>query len=207
MTGTELWLTYQLASRAHLPLTTQLIELEFQNNKLSDLEDVLEHVFRQGYVEAKHRPHSWWERKDGQKIKASHIVEELLKQGVGKCPDNALRLVVEDVPSHLWFSYVYTNNPSAHVVTQRVKLAVPGATACGRLDRLAHVTNHIFNQGYLAPKLRPVVHWQKFCGKRIEEHVLVEEILAGGDGLYEDKPLRLVVDSKPACSHCCGCCH
>lgn len=43
MVHTELWLTYQLASRAHLPATTQLVELEFQNHKLSDLEDVLEH--------------------------------------------------------------------------------------------------------------------------------------------------------------------
>lgn len=39
----EFWLTYQLASRAHLPATTQLIELEFQNRKLVDLEDVLDH--------------------------------------------------------------------------------------------------------------------------------------------------------------------
>lgn len=45
MTNAELWLSYQLASRAHLktPSTTQLIELEFQNHKLSDLEDVLDH--------------------------------------------------------------------------------------------------------------------------------------------------------------------
>lgn len=45
MTNAELWLTYQFASRALLkaPSTTQLIELEFQNHKLSDLEDVLDH--------------------------------------------------------------------------------------------------------------------------------------------------------------------
>lgn len=114
MTHAELWLTYQLASRAHLkvPATTQLIELEFQNHKLSDLEDVLDHgnspcivvshhsltiditVFRQGFVEARHRPSTWWERKDGQKVKPGHSVEDLLKQGVGKCPENALKLVV-----------------------------------------------------------------------------------------------------------------
>ena len=43
MTGTELWLVYQLASRSTQAPTVQLIELEFQNQKLSDLEDVLDH--------------------------------------------------------------------------------------------------------------------------------------------------------------------
>jgi len=45
MTQTELWVTYLLASRAHLKEapTTQLVELEFQNHKLVDLEDVLDH--------------------------------------------------------------------------------------------------------------------------------------------------------------------
>lgn len=45
MTHTELWLTYQLASRAHLKnsATTQLIDLDFQDHKLFDLEDVLDH--------------------------------------------------------------------------------------------------------------------------------------------------------------------
>jgi hypothetical protein len=40
MTGTEFWLTYQLASRcAHSP-TIQLIELD---DMLCDLEDILDH--------------------------------------------------------------------------------------------------------------------------------------------------------------------
>jgi hypothetical protein len=56
MVHTELWLTYNLTSRASAgkPSTAQLIELEFQNHKLVDLEDVLDHVFRQGFIEAKH---------------------------------------------------------------------------------------------------------------------------------------------------------
>ena len=43
MTGTEFWFAYQLASRSHQAPTIQLIELEFQNQKLFDLEDVLDH--------------------------------------------------------------------------------------------------------------------------------------------------------------------
>ncbi|KAH7885517.1 hypothetical protein F5I97DRAFT_1404124 [Phlebopus sp. FC_14] len=44
MTHNGLWLTYHQISRSHKPATTQLIELEFQNQKLVDLEDVLEHL-------------------------------------------------------------------------------------------------------------------------------------------------------------------
>lgn len=47
MAFTELWLTYEITSRLNRPATAQLIELEFQNQKLVDLEDVLDHVFRQ----------------------------------------------------------------------------------------------------------------------------------------------------------------
>lgn len=40
MTGTEFWLTYQLASRCAYPPTVQLIEL---NEKFCDLEDILDY--------------------------------------------------------------------------------------------------------------------------------------------------------------------
>ena len=40
---TEFWITYHFTSRAHLPPTTQLIELEHREHRLTDLEDVLEH--------------------------------------------------------------------------------------------------------------------------------------------------------------------
>lgn len=118
MVNAELWLTYQLASRAHLktPSTTQLIELEFQNQKLVDLEDVLDHgtfiletvsrsltdlvdgivVFRQGFIEGKYRPATWWEKKDGQKVKGSLCVDDLLQQGVGRCSETALKLIVRE---------------------------------------------------------------------------------------------------------------
>ncbi|KAG5651220.1 hypothetical protein H0H81_009449 [Sphagnurus paluster] len=199
MTFAELWLTYQLASRAHLKdsATTQLIE--FKNLNLVDLEDVLEHayglditVFRQGFVEAQYRPATWWENKEGQKVKSSHSVELLLEQGVGRCPQTALKLIVQDVPTTFWFTYVYTHNASAPVVVQRVKLTACEST---RIEFLAHVTNHIFKEGYLAAKLRPTVHWEAPCGKKFEEHLRVEEILALGHGTCEEKPLRLIIDT------------
>lgn len=100
--------------------------------------------------------------------------------------------MIEDVPTALWFSYIYLENTGVRIVTQRVKLtALPK-----KLERLAHVTNHIFSQGYLAPNLRSVVYWQSPCGKRIEEHVRVEDLLASGEGTSEDKPLRFVI-GKP----------
>lgn len=106
----ELWLTYHQNSRSGHPATAQLIELEYQNHKMNDLEDVLDHVFRQGYVEAKHRPVSYWERKDGSKIKASSSVEHLLLEGLGLCEKTAIRLVVGLSP---FLNYsVWPLNPS-----------------------------------------------------------------------------------------------
>lgn len=73
---------------------TQLIELEFQSRKLNDLEDVLDHVFAQGWVESRFRSVSWWEKHDGTKIKNSSRVETLLHEGVGRCESTSLRLVI-----------------------------------------------------------------------------------------------------------------
>jgi hypothetical protein len=115
----ELWITYKQNSRGNKPATvcvpsplasasrlcylltgslwpwqTQLIELEFQSRKLNDLEDVLDHVFAQGWVEAQYRSISWWEKHDGTKLKNGARVETLLKEGVGKCESTCLRLVI-----------------------------------------------------------------------------------------------------------------
>lgn len=57
-------------SRADHTATTQLIELEFWNRRLHDLEDVLEHVFQQGFLDAQLRPVSWWERSTVAKSRA-----------------------------------------------------------------------------------------------------------------------------------------
>jgi len=223
MIQNDLWVTYQLASRAHLKesATTQLVELEFQNHKLVDLEDVLDHVFRQGFVEPKYRSATWWETREGVKVRAGAPVEEVLREGVGRCPETSLRLVVQDVAPALWFTYVYSKNSSAPVVVQRIKLPISSGAPAGstpttptsacpspvshphpvKLDRLAHVTNYIFNQGYLEPKYRTVVHWETLCGKKIDEITTVEETLNGwGIGHCEEKPLRLIIDAAyPTC--------
>jgi len=94
MTHNELWLTYHQVSRTNKPVTAQLVELEFQNQKLTDLEDVLEHLFCQGFIEAQHRSLSYWENHSGQRLNASRVLEELLNEGAGRCPQSALRLVI-----------------------------------------------------------------------------------------------------------------
>ena len=86
MIHNELWLTCHHVSRCNEPTTAQLIELEFQNHRLLDLEDVLEHLFRQGFIEAKHRPVSFWENHEGHRVSGAQLVEDILKDGAGKCP-------------------------------------------------------------------------------------------------------------------------
>ncbi|TRM63915.1 hypothetical protein BD626DRAFT_568527 [Schizophyllum amplum] len=194
--ATELWLTYQLASRTHLPPTTQLIDLALTAHKMHDLEDVLEHVFREGYIEPKYRSNTYWERADGTPVKASQSIEEVINAGVGMCAETALKLVVDDAPTALWFRYHYLHPAGAKSVTQRVRLSdVP------HLRRLAHVTNFVFAEGFLPASLRPFVHWQGICGRRIEEHAAVEDLLKWGEGLSEEKAMQLVVDNRAAA--CC----
>ena len=90
----EIWLTYHQVSRANKPCSAQLVELDLHGHKLSDLEDVLEHVFQQGYVDSKYRTCVYWEKKNGVRVKGSYHVEDLLKDGVGKCQDSALKLII-----------------------------------------------------------------------------------------------------------------
>ena len=104
---------------------------------------------------------------------------------------SSLRYYAEDIPSALWFTYVYRNNFDNQSVTQRVKL-VPGPTT-PKLERLANLTNYIFSQGFLAANLRSVVHWQETCGKKIEESVYVQDVLSWDVGTCEEKPLRLFI--------------
>ncbi|OJA14478.1 hypothetical protein AZE42_05293 [Rhizopogon vesiculosus] len=192
MTHNELWLTYHQASRYNKPVTAQLVELEFQNQKLVNLEDVLEHLFRQGFIEAQHRSLSYWENHSGQRLSASRTVEELLKDGAGKCAQSALKLVIADCPPHVWFSYIYTHKNAGTVVTQRVKLC-PAPEA--QLEIIAHLTNHIFRNNYLPARYRTVVTWQGPCGRKIEEHEKLNDLLTVGEGLSETSPLRLVIDA------------
>ncbi|KAG6336763.1 hypothetical protein ID866_2332 [Astraeus odoratus] len=189
MTFNELWLSYHQVSRCNKPATAQLIELEFQNHRLVDLEDVLDHLFSQGFIDAKYRPVAFWENHEGQRVQSAHVVEELLKDGFGKCPQSALRLVIADAPSVVWFSYHYLHKRSAPVVTQRIRLDAPETN----FELIAHLTNHIFAKGYLAPQLRSKVYWEGSCGKKIGEHERFEHLLEVGDGVTESACLRLVI--------------
>ncbi len=91
--GSELWITYHQASRTQRQVTAQLIDLGDGTNLL-DLEDVLDHVFQQGFVDPKWRSVSWWEEYTSLRLKASQAVEELLGRGIGNSPASALRLVI-----------------------------------------------------------------------------------------------------------------
>ncbi|KIK92569.1 hypothetical protein PAXRUDRAFT_147010 [Paxillus rubicundulus Ve08.2h10] len=187
MTHNELWLTYHQVSRCNKPVTAQLIELEFQNHRLLDLEDVLEHLFRQGFIEAKHRPVSFWENHEGHRVQGGHSVEELLKNGSGKCPQTALRLVIADSLPVVWFSYHYLHRASAPVVVQRVRLDAVET----KFKLVAQLTNHIFHSGYLPAHLRTKVYWKGSCGRNVEEHERLQDLLEAGDGTCETSCLRL----------------
>lgn len=38
-----------------------------------------------------------------------------------------------------------------------------------------------------------MVSWKGACGKHIEESVRVEDVLSWGEGVCEEKPIRLVI--------------
>lgn len=92
------------------------------------------------------------------------------------------------MPQAIWFSYIHPKNAAAPVVTQRIKFH-----AQVKLEKLAHITNHVFGQGYLPANLRPFVRWEGVCGKVIHEHVSVSDLLTWGEGICEDKAIRLVI--------------
>jgi hypothetical protein len=98
-------------------------------------------------------------------------------------------LETEDAPTGLWFSYIYIHNPPAEAVTQRIKFA----SLQKRFEKIAHVTNYVFAQGYLPAKYRPHVFWETPCGKRVSECASVDEVLLAAEGVSEEKPLRLVI--------------
>ncbi|KAH9969832.1 hypothetical protein BC827DRAFT_37051 [Russula dissimulans] len=185
----DLWITYHQTSRAHKLTTAQLIDVS-DEARLFDLEDVLDYVFEQGFVDPKWRSVVWWENSTSARLKASTVVQDLLAQGAGSTPKTALRLIIVDVPAAIWvhYEYVYCGRPDT--TTQRFRLDLPDF----KCERLAHITNHIFAKGYLPCKARSLVSWKSACGKHVEENTKVEDVLLLGDGVCEDKPLRLVID-------------
>ena len=54
-------------------------------------------VFSRGFVLAKYRSASWWETKEGVKLGACVLIEEVLRDGFGKCCETSLRLVVREL--------------------------------------------------------------------------------------------------------------
>jgi len=90
---TDLWITYHQTSRAHKQTTAQLIDVSDAAH-LFDLEDVLDYVFEQGFVDPKWRSVAWWEDSTSVRLKAGSIVQDLLAQGAGSTPKAALRLII-----------------------------------------------------------------------------------------------------------------
>lgn len=94
-----------------------------------------------------------------------------------------------DIPVAIWVYYEYVHCGKPHTATQRIRLDLPHI----KCERLAHITNHIFAKGYLPSKARSLVSWKRACGKHVEESVKVEDVLSCGEGVCEEKPLRLTI--------------
>ena len=94
-----------------------------------------------------------------------------------------------DAPVAIWVHYEYVHCGHPHTTTQRIHLDLPEF----KCERLAHLTNYIFTKGYLPCKARSLVSWKAACGKHVEESTKVEDVLSWGEGVCEDKPLRLVI--------------
>ena len=206
--ATDLWITYHQASRAQKQVTAQLVDVSDAVH-LFDLEDVLDHVFEQGFVDPKWRSVTWWEDNTLARLKTSSTVQDLLGRGAGSTPETALRLIIgelfrffpiknnelmqlynaADTPAAIWVHYEYVQCGHPHTATQRIRLDVPHF----KCERLADLTNHIFTKGYLPCKARCRVSWKRTCGKHVEENSKVEDVLSWGEGVCEEKPLRLVI--------------
>jgi hypothetical protein len=71
-----------------------LIELEFQSRKLNNLDDVLDHISAQCWVESRFRSVSWWEKPDGTKVPDEVLIGTVLKEGIGTTEDRTLQLII-----------------------------------------------------------------------------------------------------------------
>ena len=89
----ELWIAYHQASRTHKQVTAQLLNVG-DVTLLFDLEDVLDYVFQQGFVDAKWRSVTWWEDSTSVRLKVSTTVQDLLARGAGSTPETALHLII-----------------------------------------------------------------------------------------------------------------
>jgi len=89
----ELWITYHQASRTHKQVTAQLLNVG-DVTLMFDLEDVLDYVFQQGFVDAKWRSVTWWEDSTSVRLKACTTVQDLLARSAGSTPETALHLII-----------------------------------------------------------------------------------------------------------------
>ena len=94
--ATDLWITYHQASRAQKQVTAQLVDVSDAVH-LFDLEDVLDYVFDQGFVDPKWRSVTWWEDNTLARLKTSSTVQGLLGRGTGSTPETALRLIIGEL--------------------------------------------------------------------------------------------------------------
>lgn len=97
------------------------------------------------------------------------------------------------MPVAIWVHYEYVKCARPHTATQRIRLDLPQF----KCELLAHLTNHIFAKGYLPCSARSLVSWKGACGKQVHESAKVEEVLSWGEGVCEEKPLRLVIGRPP----------
>jgi len=73
-------------------VTAQLIDVS-DATQLFDLENVLDYIFQQAFVDPKRRSVAWWEECTSVCFKGSHAVQELLVRR-RKHPLVALRLII-----------------------------------------------------------------------------------------------------------------
>jgi hypothetical protein len=74
-------------------VTAQLIDVSDAAH-LFDLEDDLEYIFEQGFVDPKLCSVVWWEDCTSVRLMASSTVQDLLVRGAGSTPETALRLII-----------------------------------------------------------------------------------------------------------------
>jgi len=91
--ASKLWITYYQASRTHKQVTTQLLNVSDAAH-IFDLEDVLDHVFDQGFVDSKWRSVTRWEDCSSVRLTSSNTVQDLLARGAGSTPETALHLII-----------------------------------------------------------------------------------------------------------------
>jgi len=89
----ELWITYHQASRTHKQVTAQLVDVS-DAAQFFDLEDVLDYVFQQGFVDAKWRSVTWWEDCSSVRLKACTTVQDVLARSAGTTPETAIHLII-----------------------------------------------------------------------------------------------------------------